>query len=78
MKDNSLSRPWPHGTPVRGRLAVRLALVYGLISTMVITLMGLSIYLLTAHYLRDREESNLEGLADFYAAYAAQQGERCY
>ena len=55
---------------MRGRLAVRLALIYGLISTMVITIMGLSIFLLTAHYLRDREESNLEALADFYAAYA--------
>lgn len=71
MKDESLAWAFPHEPPVRGRLAMRLAVVYGLISTMVITIMGLSVYLLTVHYLHDREESNLEALADFYAAYAA-------
>jgi signal transduction histidine kinase len=55
----------------RRSLAARLALVFGLISAMVVTIMGLAIYFLTARYLLDRAEADLAALADFYAAYTA-------
>jgi signal transduction histidine kinase len=50
---------------------MRLALVFGLISFMVVTAMGLGIYYLTARYLHNQTEDDLAALADFYAAYAA-------
>ncbi len=56
---------------LRLSLATRLALVYGLISALVVATMGLGIYLLTARYLNKQAEDNLNALADFYAAYTA-------
>lgn len=55
----------------RKSLAVRLALVFGLISLLVVTTMGLGIYCLTARYLDRRAEDDLAALADFYAVYSA-------
>ena len=55
----------------RRSLSARLALVFGLISVLVVVSMGLGIYLLTAHYLRARAQDDLAGLAGFYAAYTA-------
>jgi signal transduction histidine kinase len=52
-------------------LAARLALVYGLINLVVVTLLGLGVYLLTERYLLDRAEDDLGAMADFYAAYTA-------
>jgi signal transduction histidine kinase len=52
-------------------LAARLALVFGLISLLVVTTMGLGIYFLTARYLRTRAQDELASLASFYAAYTA-------
>ena len=57
--------------PVRRSLAARLALVFGLLSLIVVVTMGLAIYLLTARYLERRAEADLAGLADFYAVYTA-------
>ena len=57
--------------PFRRSLAARLALVFGLLSLIVVVTMGLAIYLLTARYLESRAEADLAGLADFYAVYTA-------
>jgi signal transduction histidine kinase len=57
--------------PLRKSLAARLALVFGLLSLSVVVTMGLGIYLLTARYLESRAETDLAGLADFYAVYTA-------
>jgi signal transduction histidine kinase len=46
-------------------------LVYGLISVLVVTAMGLGIYYLSARYLNDRARDDLAALAGFYAAYTA-------
>jgi HAMP domain-containing protein len=59
------------GTKIRISLAVRLALVFGLISAVTISAMGIGVYLLTTHYLRSRAADNLGALARFYAAYTA-------
>ena len=58
-------------TLIRRSLATRLALVYGLVSVLVVVAMGLGIYFLTARYLRDRAQDDLATLADFYAVYTA-------
>ena len=55
----------------RTSLAARLALVFGLVSLLVVTTMGLAIYGLTARYLEGQAENDLAALADFYAVYAA-------
>jgi len=55
--------------PVRRSLAVRLALVYGLTSIVVVAALGLGVYFLTARYLDVRAKEELSALADFYAAY---------
>ncbi len=55
----------------RRSLAARLAMVFGLLSLVIVVIMGLGIYLLTAGYLERRAESELSGLADFYAVYTA-------
>lgn len=55
----------------RRSLAARLALIFGLISLLVVVIMGLAIYLLTARYLEGRAEDDLAALADFYAVYTA-------
>jgi len=57
--------------PIRRSLAVRLALVYGLTSVVVVAALGLGIYFLTARYLNTQAEDELSALADFYAAYTA-------
>ena len=57
--------------PVRSSLAARLALVFGLVGVMVVLIMGLTIYFLTARYLNDQAQQDLDALADFYAAYTA-------
>ena len=56
---------------LRKSLALRLALVYGLLSVLVVSLMGLGIYGLAARYLRSAAERDLKALAGFYAAYLA-------
>ena len=56
---------------LRRSLAARLALVFGLLSLIVVVTMGLAIYLLTSRYLESRAETDLAGLADFYAVYTA-------
>jgi signal transduction histidine kinase len=61
----------PLTRPFRQSLAARLALVFGLVSLLVVTLMGLTIYGLTARYLHRQAEDDLAILADFYAAYAS-------
>ena len=58
-------------TPIRRSLAARLALVYGLVSMLVVVAMGLGIYFLTARHLRDRAQDDLAALANFYAVYTA-------
>jgi signal transduction histidine kinase len=65
-----LSRPIPR-PQLPGNLATRLASVFGLISLLAVTAMGLSIYFLTDHYLRSQSQDNLDDLASFYAAYTA-------
>ena len=55
----------------RRSLAARLALVFGLLSVLVVLSLGLGIYLLTARYLSERAADDLAALADFYAVYAA-------
>jgi len=57
--------------PFRQSLAARLALVFGLVSVLVVTIMGLAIYGLAARYLHRQAEDDLAVLADFYAAYAS-------
>jgi len=57
--------------PIRRSLALRLALVYGLISTLLVAALGLGVYYLTARYLDVQAEEELSSLADFYAAYTA-------
>jgi signal transduction histidine kinase len=57
--------------PIRHSLAARLALVYGLVSVLVVAVLGLGVYFLTARYLDLRAEQDLSALADFYAAYTA-------
>jgi hypothetical protein len=54
---------------LRKSLASRLTLVYGLLSVLVVSLMGLAVYGLAARYLRGEAERDLRGLAGFYAAY---------
>jgi signal transduction histidine kinase len=56
---------------LRRNLAARLALVFGLISGLVVLVMGLGIYYLTSSYLNARATDDLAALADFYAAYTA-------
>ena len=56
---------------IRRSLAVRLALVYGLISTVLVAALGLGVYFLTARYLDVQTKEELSSLADFYAAYTA-------
>jgi hypothetical protein len=51
----------------RRSLATRLALVFGLLGLVIVATMGLGIYLLTSRYLERGAESDLAGLADFYA-----------
>ena len=55
----------------RKSLARRLALIFGLLSLVLVVAMGLAIYLLTADYLDRQAKSDLAGLADFYAVYIA-------
>jgi signal transduction histidine kinase len=55
----------------RKSLAARLALVFGLLSLIVVVTMGLAIYLLTARHLERRAETDLAGLADFYTVYTS-------
>ena len=57
--------------PFRRSLAAHLALVYGLVSVLVVAVLGLGVYFLTARYLDLRAEQDLSALADFYAAYTA-------
>jgi len=57
--------------PIRRSLAVRLALVYGLLSVLLVSALGLGVYFLTARYLDVRAGQELSALADFYAAYTA-------
>lgn len=52
-------------------LATRLALVFGLLSAVVVITMGLVIYFVTARFVEDRVEAELASLAEFYAAYTA-------
>lgn len=56
---------------LRTSLAARLALVFGLVSLLVVSTMGVAIYGLTARYLENQAENDLATLADFYAVYAA-------
>jgi signal transduction histidine kinase len=55
----------------RRSLAARLALVFGLISLLVVVSMGLGIYGLTSRFLQSRAQDDLTSLADFYAVYTA-------
>ncbi len=55
--------------PIRASLAARLALVFGLVSLIVVLIMGLAIYYLTARYLNSQAQQDMDTLADFYAAY---------
>jgi signal transduction histidine kinase len=52
-------------------LAARLAVVFGLVSFLVVLAMGLAIYLLTARYLEAKVQDDLAALADFYAVLTA-------
>jgi signal transduction histidine kinase len=52
-------------------LAARLAIVFGLVSFLVVITMGLGIYLLTDRYLESKARDDLAALADFYAVFAA-------
>jgi len=52
-------------------LAARLALVYGLVSVVVVAALGFGVYFMTARYLLDRANDELAALADFYVAYTA-------
>jgi signal transduction histidine kinase len=52
-------------------LACRLTLIFGLIGTVTIGAMGLSVYFLTEHFLRTRAADDLDALVTFYAAYTA-------
>ena len=56
---------------LRRSLALRLALVYGLIGMLVIAGLGLGVYLSTERYLRGQARQQLDELAAFYAAYTA-------
>jgi signal transduction histidine kinase len=56
---------------LRSSLAVRLALVFGLISLLFVVSMGLGIYGLTSRFLQGRAQDDLAALADFYAVYTA-------
>ena len=56
---------------LRRSLAARLALVFGLVSLLVVVTMGLGIYLLTARYLEAKVKEDLAALADFYAVFTA-------
>ncbi len=56
---------------LRRSLAVRLALVFGLISLLLVVSMGLGIYGLTSRFLQGRAQDDLTALADFYAIYTA-------
>jgi signal transduction histidine kinase len=65
------AKMWHPITAPRRSLAMRVTLVFGLLSLLLVTTMGLSIYLLTARYLNDQAEDSLATLADFYAIYTA-------
>jgi signal transduction histidine kinase len=56
---------------LRRSLATRLALIFGLLSAVVVITMGLAIYFVTARFVQDQIEAELASLADFYAAYTA-------
>ncbi len=56
---------------LRKSLAARLALVFGLISLLVVGAMGIGIYALTARYLERQVMGDLASLSDFYAIYTA-------
>jgi signal transduction histidine kinase len=56
---------------LRRSLAVRLALVYGLIGVVVVAGLGLGVYVFTEGYLRRQAGQGLDDLAAFYAAYTA-------
>ncbi|MGD2206438.1 MAG: HAMP domain-containing protein, partial [Anaerolineae bacterium] len=56
---------------MKGSLAVKLALVYGLTSAVLVAALGLGVYYLTERYLFEGAEDDLAALADFYAAYTA-------
>lgn len=56
---------------LRRSLAARLALVYGLIGVLVVTGLGLGVYLSAARYLRDQAAEGLNQVAAFYVAYTA-------
>jgi signal transduction histidine kinase len=56
---------------IRRNLALRLALVYGLVSVLVVVGLGLGIYSLTTRTLRGQAQDGLAALGDFYAAYTA-------
>lgn len=56
---------------LRGSLALRLAVVFGLLSAVVVAALGIGIHALAARFLSARAEEDLAALAEFYAAYAA-------
>jgi signal transduction histidine kinase len=56
---------------LRTSLTTRMALVYGLISALVVAVMGLGIYYWTARYLTKQAVDDLSTMADFYAVYAS-------
>jgi signal transduction histidine kinase len=56
---------------LRRSLALRLALVYGLLGMLVVAGLGLSVYFSTERYLRGQARQRLDELAAFYAAYTA-------
>lgn len=56
---------------LRGSLALRLAVVFGLLSAVVVAALGIGIHALAARFLSARAEEDLTALAEFYAAYAA-------
>ncbi len=53
-------------------LTWRLATAYSLTTLLMVAVLGFGVHGLTAYYLNERLESELEAQADFYAAYAVQ------
>jgi len=53
-------------------LTWRLAATYSLTTLVIVAALGLGVHVLTAYYLNERLDSELEAQADFYATYAAQ------
>jgi signal transduction histidine kinase len=53
-------------------LTWRLAAAYSLTTLLIVTALGFGVHWLTAYYLDERLDSELEAQADFYAAYAGQ------